>query len=106
MLRQRIDKESAKEILEQCLTDIHPHLEEKTQTSVSKMFKLLADLTGDDGALADIEELKEISILFDDTENLLPQNHSIDDIYLMLSHEPEFLSCIATRRKAWRHWHR
>ena len=60
LLRQRIDKEKAKEILEQRLADIRPYLDDETQSERGKLFDdLLADLTDEDGALAEMEDLEE-----------------------------------------------
>jgi hypothetical protein len=80
LLNQRIEKEKAKKILEQRLADIGHHLGEVTQSERGRLFELLADLTDEDGALAEMEDLENISrFLFDDPENQLPPNPPIGD---------------------------
>ena len=80
LLRQRIEKEKAKEILEQRLADIRPHLGKETQTERGRMFELLADLTDEDGALAEMEDLENIShFLFDKSEDQLQINPPTGD---------------------------
>ena len=49
--------EEVTEKLEQRLTDISPHLGQDTQTEIGWMFEQLADLTDEDGALAEMQDL-------------------------------------------------
>lgn len=43
--------------LESRLAEISPHFGEETQTEHGRMFELLADLTDDDAALAEMQDL-------------------------------------------------
>jgi len=45
------------EILSERLADISPHLDEDTQTELGRMFEALADITDDDAALAEMQDL-------------------------------------------------
>ncbi|MFC1923653.1 hypothetical protein ACFLY4_10240, partial [Chloroflexota bacterium] len=55
---QQISKEEAQELLEKRLADLHPFIKEDTQTEKGKFFELLADLTDEDGALAEMEDIE------------------------------------------------
>ena len=55
---QLISKEEAQALLEERLADIHPFIKEDTQTEEGKFFELLADLTDEDGALAEMEDIE------------------------------------------------
>ncbi len=55
---QLISKEEAQELLEERLADLHPFIKEDTQTEKGKFFELLADLTDEDGALAEMEDIE------------------------------------------------
>ena len=57
MVGERITKEEAEEVLKQRLESISPYLNEDTQTQRGKVFEILAELTDDDGALAEMEDL-------------------------------------------------
>ena len=59
MVGQRITKKEAEELLKQRLESISPYLNEDTQTQRGKVFEILADLTDEDGALAEMEDLDE-----------------------------------------------
>jgi hypothetical protein len=59
MVGERITKEEAEELLKQRLDSISPYLNEDTQTQLGKVFEILADLTDEDGALAEMEDLDE-----------------------------------------------
>ena len=49
--------EEAQEILSERLTEISPHLDEDTQTDLGRMFEALADMTDDDAALAEMQDM-------------------------------------------------
>ena len=53
-----IPKKDAQEFLQERLADIRPHIGDDTQTERGKLFELLADLTDEDGALAEMEEIE------------------------------------------------
>jgi len=57
-MEQKIEKEEAKELLYQRLERISPSIQETTQTNRGKIFEILADLTDEDGALAEMEDLE------------------------------------------------
>ena len=56
-LQTRMSGEEAIEKLEQRLADISTRLGEDTQTELGRMFEQLADLTDDDAALAEMQDL-------------------------------------------------
>ena len=58
-LRQQMSLEEAQEMLEQRREEISPYLSEDTQTSRGRLFELLADLTDEDGAYTELEDLGE-----------------------------------------------
>jgi hypothetical protein len=55
--RKIIEKDDAKELLRQRLETITPYLDQGAQTERGKIFEIFADLTDDDGALAEMEDL-------------------------------------------------
>ena len=58
MMDQQIDKEEAAELIRQHLENIRPYLQKDTQTRRGKLFETLADLTDDDGALAELGDME------------------------------------------------
>jgi len=61
MMRDQIDKEEAKEMIQKRLESILPYYQEDTQTVYGQLFETLADLTDDDGALAELQDLGNIA---------------------------------------------
>ena len=53
----KLSIEETKEILSDRIADISPHLDEDTQTELGRMFEALADMTDDDAALAEMQDL-------------------------------------------------
>lgn len=53
-----ISKEDTQELLEERLASIRPYVNQDTQTERGKFFELLADLTDEDGALAEMEDIE------------------------------------------------
>jgi len=53
----KLPGEEVREMLEQRLVEISPHLGEDTQTERGQMFEQFADLTDDDAALAEMQDL-------------------------------------------------
>jgi len=53
-----ISKEEAHEFLEERLAKIRPYINQDSQTERGKFFELLADLTDEDGALAEMEDIE------------------------------------------------
>ncbi len=60
MMREQIDKEEAKEMIQQRLESILPYSQEDTQSECCKLFEKLADLTDDYGPLAEMEDLESL----------------------------------------------
>ena len=54
---EKISQEEALEHLERRKEEISPHMDEDTQTELGKLFEVLADLTDDDAALAEMQDL-------------------------------------------------
>ena len=59
LIRQKIDKEAAQALIEERLDAISQDSHLDTQTERGKLFEMLADLTDEDGALAEMEDLGE-----------------------------------------------
>ena len=57
--KQRITLKEAQELLEQRRAEIAPYLKEDTQTRRGQLFELLADLTDEDGAWAELDDLND-----------------------------------------------
>lgn len=56
-LRQELTLEEVKELIQSRLADIEPELNRTTQTGRGRLYELLADLTDEDGALSELEDL-------------------------------------------------
>jgi hypothetical protein len=69
ILAQQMTLEEAQEILEQRRQEIAPYVSEVSQSSQAKLYELLAEMTDEDGALAELEDLGEAAdwLLADDT---------------------------------------
>ena len=59
-LDQRVSKAEAQELLRERQEEIAPYATQDTQTGRGKLFEMLADLTDDDGALAEMEDLGDL----------------------------------------------
>jgi hypothetical protein len=64
LLQQTLSKEEAREQLEQRLAEIQPQLGRNTQTAFGQLYEILADLTDEDGALAELEDMGELALVF------------------------------------------
>jgi hypothetical protein len=62
LLRQHLEKTEAEVMIKQRLESITPISNQNTQTWRGNLFELLADLTDEDGALAEIEDLESLEI--------------------------------------------
>ncbi|MBN1536889.1 MAG: DUF2958 domain-containing protein [Anaerolineales bacterium] len=60
LLGKKMDKDEAKEILSKRQDFIAPYLSENTQTGRGHLFETLADMTDEDGAMAEMEELDSL----------------------------------------------
>lgn len=58
--REQIPKEEAQEMLQHHWENIKPHIRLDTQTERGRLFEMLADLTDDDGALAEMEDMDDL----------------------------------------------
>lgn len=61
MMQEQIDKEEAQEMIQQRLESILPYSQKDTQSECGKLFEILADLTDDDGALAEMQDINDVS---------------------------------------------
>ena len=59
ILAQQMTLEEAQEVLERRRQEIAPYLAEETQSQRGRLYELLADMTDEDGALAELEDLGE-----------------------------------------------
>ena len=57
MMREQITKDEADELLKARLESIKPYIGSENQSERGRLFELLADLTDEDGALAELEDL-------------------------------------------------
>jgi len=57
LLCEEIDKGEVDEQIKQRWDKIHPHIRLDTQTERGRLFEFLADLTDEDGGLAELEDL-------------------------------------------------
>jgi len=73
-LRKKLEKEEAKEIISQHREEIWSDVRLDTQTERGRLFEFLADLTDEDGALAEFEDIEHLAdwIAPDPTEDLTP----------------------------------
>ena len=60
-----ISREEVQAVLDERLTEITPYLGRETQTRRGKLFETLADLTDDDGATIELEDMEDLSWLWD-----------------------------------------
>jgi hypothetical protein len=58
-MEQTLSQEEAQERLKQRLEEIAPYLGDQEQSERGRIFEMLADITDDDGALADLEEMED-----------------------------------------------
>ena len=61
LLRERLTKEEAQEIIQQRLEDIRPEIGDTDQSERGKLFEMLADLTDEDGALAEMQDIEHLA---------------------------------------------
>jgi hypothetical protein len=60
MVGESVTKEEAEEVLKHRLECISPYFHEDTQTRRGQAFEILADLTDEDAALAELEDLDDL----------------------------------------------
>jgi len=61
LLQQKIEKEKAVELIQQHCKSIQPYIQEDVQSDRGELFEILADLTDEDGALAEMEDLESLN---------------------------------------------
>ncbi len=84
IMRNQIDKEDAKKMIQQRLESILPYSQEDTQSEHGKLFEILADLTDDDGALVEMEDLESLdSWLLEVDQKFPPQEPPPTGEYLL-----------------------
>jgi len=71
-MEQQFDKEEAKEQIRQRLESIIPYRDQSTQSHRGKVFELLADLTDEDGALAEMEDFESLEDWLGEIEAQVP----------------------------------
>jgi len=62
VLMTHLEKTQAEEMIKQRLETISPLAKQETQTGRGRLFEILADLTDEDGAQAEIEDLESLNI--------------------------------------------
>ena len=76
--QEPIDKVEAQEIIHRRRGKISPYLQESEQTENGKLFELLADLTDEDGAMAEMEDLESLNKWIFDIDLLTPPEQPPD----------------------------
>jgi len=61
LLKEKVEKEEAQEILKERMEEINPDIRQGTQTERGRLFEFLADLTDEDGALAEFEDIQHLA---------------------------------------------
>jgi len=61
LLRNKIPKEKVQNKLQSHWENIKPHIRLDTQTKQGRLFETLADLTDDDGALAELQDIEHLA---------------------------------------------
>lgn len=65
-MARTVPKEEAEEILKERLSEIAPYISQAEQTRRGRLFEMLADLTDEDGAYTELEDLADLD--FDELE--------------------------------------
>ena len=68
ILRRKIAKEEAEEIIQQRRDEIAAYVSQSRQSERGRLFELLAELTDDDGAIAELDDLEALLGDFDGDE--------------------------------------
>jgi hypothetical protein len=66
--QQAVEKEEAIKRIQERQAEVAPHADENTQTTRGWLFEMLADMTDEDGALAEMDDLGDLADLFDDND--------------------------------------
>jgi hypothetical protein len=78
IMKNQIDNEEASVLIQHRRDSITPYLGEEVQTEYGQLFEFLADLTDEDGALAEIEDMGDIAVWLLGVE---PEKPEIKPIY-------------------------
>lgn len=70
LLKQQISSQEAKEMIQQQSEIIWSHVRLDMQTDRGRLFEMLADLTDDDGALAEMQDIDDVSGFLNDSFDL------------------------------------
>lgn len=70
--QEKIKKEEAKKIIEQRREEIAPYLKDADQTEYGRLFEILADLTDEDGALTEMEDLESLNAWIAQVDRSVP----------------------------------
>jgi hypothetical protein len=73
LLQHEIEKEKAVGLIQQHLESIQPYIQKDVQTDRGELFEILADLTDEDGALAEMEDLGDLADWMYETGDEDPQ---------------------------------
>jgi hypothetical protein len=86
MMRQQLSRDDAEKQLLDRFSDIRPHIKSDSQTERGRLFELLADLTDEDGALAELQDMGDLTHLIeaipsqdDETELVSPTGDNLLD---------------------------
>lgn len=79
LLNRQIAKEEAQERLQKRLEEIQPYVGSEDQSEHGRLFELLADLTDEDGALAEMEDLESLESWLTRVDQLTPPEEPPDD---------------------------
>lgn len=73
LFQQKIEKEKTVELLQQHYKSIQPYIQEDIQSDRGELFEILADLTDEDGALAEMEDMGDLADWMYETGDEDPQ---------------------------------
>jgi len=78
--QDNIKKEEAKKIIEQRREEIAPYLRDAEQTEYGRLFEILADLTDEDGALAEMEDFASLNEWIAQVDRSIPPETPPEDV--------------------------
>jgi hypothetical protein len=61
VLEQQVDREKAEKLIQRRRDDIAPYVDQRPQSGRGKLFEMIADLTDDDGAIAEMDDLGDLA---------------------------------------------
>lgn len=99
MMRQQLTKDEAKEIIQNRLANIIPYPKGRTQSERGRMFEILADLTDEDGAMAEMEDLESLDEWLFEVDAQIPFEDPPEDLPIAPPPTGENLLDKASREK-------